>query len=77
MSEINATEFIQFIDVGVVGLVLAWFMTRAEKRIDRQAVTNEILARAITRLVALSEHQSGHSEGDIADKLESDLRANH
>jgi hypothetical protein len=59
-------DFTQFIDAGIPGLLLLWFMFRLERLLMRFDKTVQLMARAILRL--LERH-----DPDMATRLSDEL----
>ncbi len=67
MENFNPVDLLNFVDLGVLGLVLWWLMVRVEKRIEAHSQSNKmlarqinIMARAVIRALALREADGGH-----------------
>ena len=59
-------DFTQFIDIGIAGVVLLWFMFRLERILGKFDKTMQLMTRAIIRL--LERH-----DADMATQLSKEL----
>lgn len=52
------TDLIQFINVGLAGILLLWFMFRLERMLVRLEKTMHLMARATLRMLDRSDRES-------------------
>ena len=52
------TDLIQFINIGLAGILLLWFMFRLERMLVRLEKTMHLMARATLRMLDRSDRES-------------------
>ena len=52
------TDLIQFINIGLAGILLLWFMFRLERMLVRFEKTMHLMARATLRMLDRSDRES-------------------
>lgn len=66
------TDIIQFINVGVAGVILLWFMFRLERILVRFDRTVNLMARAMLRLLEQRDHDTATALSKELHRVSSD-----